>query len=127
MSLTKKAFRQELLDQMAGQAGEHHYAEDRYESDEQKALRIIKTELKRLRWEAEELACRLKGDRGKVRIAMRLRQETTMTLISELIDIPEQVHKSDFVISLKTAIEEPELTMNARVTSWPPPPRPGWR
>lgn len=34
-----------------------------------------------------------------------------MTLISELIDIPEQVHKSDFVISLKTAIEEPERTI----------------
>jgi REP element-mobilizing transposase RayT len=76
----EKAFRQELLDQMAGQAGEHHYAEDRYESDEQKAGRIIAAELKRLRWEPEELTRRRKGDRRKVRIAMRLRQETTMTL-----------------------------------------------
>ncbi|MGA2528896.1 MAG: phage resistance protein [Acidimicrobiales bacterium] len=34
-----------------------------------------------------------------------------MTLLRELIDIPEQVYKSDFVISLKTAIEEPDKTI----------------
>lgn len=34
-----------------------------------------------------------------------------MTKLSELIDIPEQVHKSDFVISLTTAVEEPERTV----------------
>jgi hypothetical protein len=34
-----------------------------------------------------------------------------MTLLSELIEIPEQVHKSDFVISLATAIDEPERTV----------------
>ena len=76
----QEAFRQELLEQMAGQAGEHHYAEDRQESDEQKARRIVATELKRLRWGPEELAGRRKGDPRKVRIAQRLREETTMTL-----------------------------------------------
>lgn len=34
-----------------------------------------------------------------------------MTLLSELIDIPHEVHKSDFVISLKSAIEQPERTI----------------
>ena len=34
-----------------------------------------------------------------------------MTLLSELIDIPQEVHKSDFVISLKSAIEQPERTL----------------
>lgn len=34
-----------------------------------------------------------------------------MTLLSELIDIPTEVHKSDFVISLRSAIEDPERTM----------------
>jgi hypothetical protein len=34
-----------------------------------------------------------------------------MTLLRELINIPEQVYKSDFVISLKTAIEEPDKTI----------------
>jgi REP element-mobilizing transposase RayT len=75
-----KAFRQELLEQMAGQAGEHHYAEDRHESDEQKARHILAMELKRLRWTPEELVRRRKTDSGKVRAAMRLREETTMTL-----------------------------------------------
>jgi hypothetical protein len=40
-----------------------------------------------------------------------------MTLLRELIEIPEQVHKSDFVISLKTAIEEPDLTMRDYVVT----------
>jgi hypothetical protein len=34
-----------------------------------------------------------------------------MTLIRELIEIPEQVHKSDFVISLRSAIEQPAETI----------------
>lgn len=34
-----------------------------------------------------------------------------MTLIADLIDIPEQVHKSDFVISLKSAIQDPDRTL----------------
>ena len=40
-----------------------------------------------------------------------------MTLLSELIEIPEQVHKSDFVISLATAIEEPERTVQDYVVT----------
>ncbi len=34
-----------------------------------------------------------------------------MTLLSDLIEIPEQVHKSDFVISLATAIGDPARTL----------------
>jgi hypothetical protein len=34
-----------------------------------------------------------------------------MTLLSDLIEIPEQVHKSDFVISLATAIGDPARTV----------------
>jgi len=40
----------------------------------------VREELKKLRWQETELAQRRKGDPGKVRIARRLRQETTMTL-----------------------------------------------
>lgn len=40
-----------------------------------------------------------------------------MTLLAELIEIPEQVHKSDFVISLETAIEEPERTLKDYVVT----------
>lgn len=34
-----------------------------------------------------------------------------MTHLSELIEIPEQVHKSDFVVSLATAIGDPARTL----------------
>lgn len=40
-----------------------------------------------------------------------------MTLLSELIEIPERVHKSDFVISLTTAVGEPEKTLRDYVVT----------
>lgn len=40
-----------------------------------------------------------------------------MTLLAELIDIPEQVHKSDFVISLASAINDPEGTLKDYVVT----------
>jgi len=76
----EKAFRQELLEQMAGRAGEHHYAEERQETEEVKAQGIVTAELRRLGWGEDELSRRRKGDEEKVRIAGRLRAETTMTL-----------------------------------------------
>jgi putative transposase len=76
----EKEFRQELLEQMSRRMGEHHYARQRQESSEAKARGILSAELKRLKWSDEELKRRRKGDPRKVRIAERLRQETTMTL-----------------------------------------------
>jgi hypothetical protein len=78
--LGEKAFRQELLEQRAGRAGEHHYAEERQATDEAKAEGIVAAELKRLGWGEGELRRRRKGDVGKAQIAGRLRAETTMTL-----------------------------------------------
>lgn len=40
-----------------------------------------------------------------------------MTLLADLIDIPEQVHKSDFVISLATAIGDPSRTLEDYVVT----------
>ena len=40
-----------------------------------------------------------------------------MTLLADLIDIPEQVHKSDFVISLATAIGDPAQTVRDYVVT----------
>jgi len=76
----EKAFRKELLEQVAEGVGEYHYAEERQGSEEQKARGIVATELKRLGWTAEDLKRRRKGDAKKVRIAQRLRAETAMTL-----------------------------------------------
>src|SRR6266511_3811723 len=40
-----------------------------------------------------------------------------MTLLADLIEIPEQVHKSDFVISLATAIGDPADTVRDYVVT----------
>ncbi len=74
------AFRQELLAQMGGQWGENHYGEDRAESAEAEAARIVREELARARWTEADLGERPKGDAVKMVMATRLRQETTVTL-----------------------------------------------
>jgi REP element-mobilizing transposase RayT len=75
-----ETFRQELLAQAEGKFGANHYASQRQESSEAKARRIVAEELRRLGWKQGELEKRLKADPDKVRIARRLRGETTMTL-----------------------------------------------
>ena len=74
------AFRQQLLEQVQGQAGENHYGQERQESAEQQAECIVKEEIMSLGWNDEQLAQLRKGDLDKVRIARRLRTETTVSL-----------------------------------------------
>jgi REP element-mobilizing transposase RayT len=75
-----KAFRKELVEQMSEHIGAEHYGEERMETAAVKAERIIAAELKRRKWKEEDLSQRAKGDPGKVRIAARLRAETTVTV-----------------------------------------------
>ena len=70
-----KAFRKELLAQIAERAGSSHYGEELRESAEAKAQRIVAAELKRLHWKEDDLQAHRKGDPKKVKIARRLRQE----------------------------------------------------
>ena len=58
-----------------------HYGQERQETALAKAERIVGEELKRLRWSEGTLELRRKGDVDKIRIAQRLRRETTMTLV----------------------------------------------
>ena len=74
------AFRKELQAAAEGKLGPTHSGWERQEGGEQKAERIIREGLKELGWREKELDERRKGDKGKVRMARRLRQETTMTL-----------------------------------------------
>jgi putative transposase len=76
----EKTFRQELLSQMTERLGAEHYGEERLETAEAKAERIIAAEFKRRNWREAELAKRAKGDRVKVALAGRLRAETTVTV-----------------------------------------------
>ena len=73
-------FRQELLGQMSGKVGREHYGQERAETAEHRAERIIREELKRHGWKEEDLSARLKGDPVKVKMAGRLRADTTMTV-----------------------------------------------
>jgi putative transposase len=73
-------FRKELLAEMAERVGESHYGEERQESGEAKAERIVEEELKRRRWTEKSLGERRKGDPEKVKMALRLRRESIMTL-----------------------------------------------
>ena len=78
--LGDEEFRQELLAQMEPQLGAHHGGEERSEAAEAKAAKLLNQELKRRGWGKRELAGRKKSDAGKVKIAQRVRSETTMSL-----------------------------------------------
>jgi hypothetical protein len=73
-------FRDELLEAVGKSAGESHSGAQRQESAEDRAQRIVREELARLGWTETQLQQRRKGDKNKVRIARRLRKETTVTL-----------------------------------------------
>jgi putative transposase len=72
-------FRQELLDQMSASFGQHHGGAERQESAAAKAERLLRAELNQRGWDVKELARRRKGDPQKAKLALRLRQQTTMT------------------------------------------------
>src|SRR5439155_17203400 len=73
-------FRQELLTQVIELASPKHAGEEIRQSAFAKAERIAQEELQHLKWSLENLRGRRKSDPQKVRIAARLRRETTMTL-----------------------------------------------
>ena len=92
-----------MLAQASERIGAQHYGAERQESGEAKAERLVQEELKRLRWREEELGRRRKGDPGKVRIARRLRQETTMTLawIAHRLNMGVWTHVSNLLRAAK--------------------------
>jgi len=75
-----EGFRQKLLSQVEDGAGPNHYGAEIQEASEEKATRIINEELRRAVWTEADLELRKKGDPAKIRMARRLRAETTVTL-----------------------------------------------
>ena len=65
---------------MEGRLGEHHAGDLRRESAEARGERILVEELARLGWPEADLRQRPKSDPEKLRIAARLRRETTLTI-----------------------------------------------
>jgi REP element-mobilizing transposase RayT len=92
--LGDETFRQELLERVCAGAGEHHRADARRETMEEKARRILREELDALGWDSAALAQRPKGDARKVRMARRLRAETSVTLkwIAEHLEMGTWTH-----------------------------------
>ena len=72
--------KKELLGQMSERLGPEHYGEERQESQTEKAERVVGEELRRRRWTEATLGERNKGDVEKLKIAVRLRNETLMTV-----------------------------------------------
>ena len=72
--------KEQLLELMAGAMGTHHGGEERHETDEQKAERLVVEELRKRRWTEQDLAGRLKTDPVKVKLAARVRAESVMTM-----------------------------------------------
>ena len=73
-------FRQELLAQLQSKPGRHHRGPERQETAAARTERLLAEEVKRRGWSTNQLEARRKGDREKVKLARRLRGETTMTL-----------------------------------------------
>ncbi|MCP5526730.1 MAG: hypothetical protein H7A47_07990 [Verrucomicrobiales bacterium] len=77
--LGTERFREELLEQMEEGMGAERYGEERRETMQARAERMVAEELQALGWGEEDLAHRPKGDPGKVAMAVRLRAQSTMT------------------------------------------------
>jgi hypothetical protein len=60
--------------------GEHHYGQERRESQEDKAARLVAAGLEEAGWREADLACRCKGNPIKIGLARQLRRETTLPL-----------------------------------------------
>jgi hypothetical protein len=75
-----KGFREEWLKLMRGRTGSQHGGEERRESEAAWAEPMVKDDLKRRGWTERDLAQRPKGDGQKLKLARRMRAETTMTL-----------------------------------------------
>ena len=65
---------------MEGKLGEHYSGELKREGAEAKAERVIRQELKRLRWTESDFKMPAKSDPAKLALAAWGRQETTLTL-----------------------------------------------
>jgi len=69
-----------LLDRLDGKVSENHFAQERIDMAEVKAKKIIDVGLKEIGWTEDDLRERNKCAPEKVRLAQRLRAETTLSL-----------------------------------------------
>jgi REP element-mobilizing transposase RayT len=101
--LGSKEFRQELLAAAEGRLRATHYGAERREAQEAKALRLLQEEMGRAGWDEEALRQAGKGDARKVRLAARLRKETTMSLkwIAQRLEMGSWTHVSNLLAAAR--------------------------
>jgi REP element-mobilizing transposase RayT len=97
--LGSEEFRQELLASATESLRATHYGAERREAQESKALRLLREEMARLGWDLDALRQAGKGDERKVRLAARLRKETTMSLkwIAQHLEMGSWTHVSNLL------------------------------
>ena len=78
--LGDKTFKKELLEELGEGAGSKAGGEAVRESEEARAERVVAAELKENGLSSAKFSGLRKGDKRKVRIAQRLREETTMSM-----------------------------------------------
>jgi REP element-mobilizing transposase RayT len=100
-SVGSEAFQKELVESGRQELGPNHYGADRQESEQSRARRLVTAELGRMGWTKEELRRRRKGDKGKVRLAARLRKETSMSLkwIAQELEMGSWTYVSNLLIA----------------------------
>ena len=104
--LGSESFRQELLAQVSERQGDWHYGAELVESAQAKAERLLAAELAREGWTEADLAGRRKGDRVKLKLAAKLRAETTMTLewIAERLQMGTRGHLTHLLYHERTSV-----------------------
>jgi putative transposase len=88
-----------LIDRFEKKVGEHHRAEERARTDEEIAERIVRTGMKELGWEEEDLRRRRKSDAAKVRMARTVRERTSVSLkwIARRLEMGRWTHVSNLL------------------------------
>jgi hypothetical protein len=102
--LGSEAFRDDLLAQVQHQACPRHVGQEVDQSAQAKAERIVREELEALKWSKLDLERHRKGDPEKLRIAQRLRNQTTMTLdwIAQRLHMGSAGHLSHLLYRKRT-------------------------
>ena len=97
--LGSEEFRQELLAAAAGSLRATHYGSERREVQASEALGWLREGMQRWGWDTEALRQAAKGDVRKVRLAARIRKETTLSLkwIAEHLAMGSRTHVSNLL------------------------------
>ena len=113
------SFRKELLAQMDGKIGASHYGAELKEAAEEKANRIVSEELGIAKWTENQLQALRKGEPGKIRIASRLRSETTVTLqwIASRLHMGTKTHLSHLLYWKRRAESEGKSGADVKVAT----------